>query len=388
MHSNEIKTPIKRKTVQITLTEACNLNCRYCYKHNKDTRTINIETARNLIDTEFHSNDDFNEIAFDFHGGEIALEFDLLKDITEWMWSQSWEKPYICYSTTNGTLIHGEIQKWFLKNSRRYVLGLSLDGIPKAHDINRSDSYDKIDIPFFLKTWPEQTVKATVSPESLPYLYDSVRHLDQLGFKFHINLAYGELWTASGLLDIYASELTRIINFYLNNPTKSLPNMISMHLLRLGHEVVNPDLPQSSKWCGCGTGMRCYDVDGRQYPCQAFLPSTNLFSRSFEGLNFFDDALFDNASCLDCPILSVCPTCHGDNHVFRQSVDKRDPSLCYFRKLEALATSFIYGRMLLNYKNYSATKGFSPSDVYCWIEGIKAVQSSFDLIKMKQMNSL
>lgn len=92
---------------------------------------------------------DYVEILF--HGGEPFIAFQRIKDICEWLWAQEWPTKYICYATTNGTLIHNEVKEWLMKNKERFIVGLSLDGTREMHNRNRSNSYDKIDIPFFIE---------------------------------------------------------------------------------------------------------------------------------------------------------------------------------------------------------------------------------------------
>ncbi len=57
-------------------------------------------------------------------------------------------QPYICFATTNGTLIKDEIKEWIEQNSERFWLGLSVDGTKAMHNLNRSNSYDQIDTNF------------------------------------------------------------------------------------------------------------------------------------------------------------------------------------------------------------------------------------------------
>jgi len=62
------------------------------------------------------------------------------------------------------------MKNWFTANNDLFVLGLSLDGTRNTHNHNRSNSFDDIDIDFFLKTYPNQGVKMTLSEYSLPQL--------------------------------------------------------------------------------------------------------------------------------------------------------------------------------------------------------------------------
>lgn len=77
--------------------------------------------------------------------------------------------------TTNGTLIHGEIQNWLYKNRDRVILKLSIDGDKKSNDITRPNSFSQIDLPFFVNTWPLIVASMTITPERLPLFYDNIR---------------------------------------------------------------------------------------------------------------------------------------------------------------------------------------------------------------------
>ena len=80
----KMKEP-KCKIVTLTLTEACNLHCTYCYEHHSSNRIMNISTAKTIIDREFNDLVGYDSIEFDLFGGEPFLEFDLMRNITEYV---------------------------------------------------------------------------------------------------------------------------------------------------------------------------------------------------------------------------------------------------------------------------------------------------------------
>ena len=43
----------------------------------------------------FAAPDSSEEIEFDFHGGEIALAFEIIRKSCEWLWKQKWPKKYM-----------------------------------------------------------------------------------------------------------------------------------------------------------------------------------------------------------------------------------------------------------------------------------------------------
>ena len=108
----------KRCTCSLYMTEQCNLKCIYCYEHIKRDKVLPFEVAKDAIISTFkrarEENVEYVEILF--HGGEPFLAFDMIKKICEWLWSREWSCKYICFATTNGTLVHGEIKEWLLKN--------------------------------------------------------------------------------------------------------------------------------------------------------------------------------------------------------------------------------------------------------------------------------
>ena len=74
----------KRRSVTITLTEACNLDCTYCYENHKSQKRISMDTVKEIILKEMTEDNGFTEVEFDLFGGEPFLEFELIKEIEEY----------------------------------------------------------------------------------------------------------------------------------------------------------------------------------------------------------------------------------------------------------------------------------------------------------------
>ena len=140
-----------RRSVTITLTEACNLNCTYCYENHKSKNKISLDTAKKIIYKEMTENNGFDEVEFDLFGGEPFLEFELIKEIEKYFHHIVSDKRYVIFATTNGTLVHGEVQQWLIEHSEVFACGLSYDGTPDMQNINRSNSANMVDLDFFAK---------------------------------------------------------------------------------------------------------------------------------------------------------------------------------------------------------------------------------------------
>ena len=98
--------------VTFIVTQNCNLNCTYCYEHNKTKNSFDVNLAKEIILRELSIKDNYTEICFDFFGGEPFLEFDKIKEIVEFFKDRKFDKKVYFFAGTNGTLINKDIQKY------------------------------------------------------------------------------------------------------------------------------------------------------------------------------------------------------------------------------------------------------------------------------------
>lgn len=333
-----MKNILNKRTVTITLTQSCNLNCIYCYEHNKSQNKIDFSTAKKIIDKEF-ANNRIDEFEFDLFGGEPFLEFELIQKITEYICANKAERKCTVFATTNGTLVHGKIQEWLKQHSHCFVCGLSLDGTRDMHNTNRSNSYDDIDLDFFVNQYPEQDVKMTISEQTLSSLAEGVIDMHKKGFLVSCNLAYEIDWSNPANSEILERELKKLIDFYISNP-----NIQPCSMLDDGIESVLFDETQAKRYCGTGKYMTSYDVDGEAYPCQFFMPlSLGEKSKNIDKIKFpddtFDISLLDE-KCQTCIIRNLCPNCFGANYAATGNIYKRDENMCKLTKIMIMARSF------------------------------------------------
>jgi len=378
-----IKTHRRRKTLMLTLTEECNLACRYCYESNKSTRKMPLLVAQDAIMKHFRESESFDEIEISFHGGEPLMEFGTLQAICEWVWARQWEKPYICYATTNGTLAHKAVQDWAAQNRAKFYLGLSLDGTPWMHNLNRSNSYERIDIGFFQRTWPDQLAKMTISDATLPHLVEGVRHLHESGILFHCNFAHGIDWLKGGTVTTLTGQIEKLMDYYLAHPEVTPCDFMMMKLNAIGARCRRAEAGDElsseealPKWCGIGTDMVAGDVDGREYSCQSLLPNTmGRLADQYRCFNFADRSSLQDKRCKGCVLLPLCPTCYGSNIKANGHPSLRDMGICTMSKVRALASSSLQAQMLVRRKEFPAFRELEPRALLDTIRGIEAVQS-------------
>lgn len=333
-----MNTEIKGRSVTLTLTNKCNLNCIYCYESKKSSSKMTYDIAKNIIDKETNESNG-TMIIFELFGGEPFLEFDLIKKIYNCIEEKNLKK-WIMFATTNGTLVHGEIQNWLVEHKKHFVCGLSLDGNRNMHNINRSNSFDKIDIDFFRTNYPNQHVKMTISPDTLPSLSEGVIFLHEIGFRVNCNLAFGIDWSDIKNITILEKELKLLIDYYLKNPDEE-----PCSILGLGFEqIVKKKGEFIKKWCGTGTHMHTYDINGKCYPCQFFMPLSVGDEKALllEHSNFKEEISLQelDEKCQSCVVSSACPTCYGSNYINTGNVYSKDDYYCKMMKVIMKARSY------------------------------------------------
>ena len=301
---------------------------------------MHMDIAKSAINRHMINSDDYDEIEIDLFGGEPFLRPEFIQELCEWTWSRKYYKPMIIFVDTNGTASHGEIQNWLRKFRNNIYLGLSLDGTPNTHNKNRNNSYNDIDIDFFLNTYPYQPVPMTITPGSLGNLSEDIIFMHKLGFEVTASLAQGVNWNIEENKNQFAIGLNKLCEYYLNNTSISPCSLFDMFLPL----VINKT--EQTKWCGCGTNMVTVDIDGKEYPCHLFLPSSMPNKINWNRLNFSDNHLFSDDECKRCLIKNICPTCYGINLVRENDVKKRDRNLCELYKILALANSYLKGLMI------------------------------------------
>ena len=323
------------------LTWQCNLNCVYCFeKHKAKNKVMSLGTAKKIVHREFTAFKESGakgEIKVDFFGGEPLLRFQVIRDLSEWIWEQHYDINYVLSVTSNGSLLNDEMKDWFTQNKEHLRLILSVDGTDEMQCMNRGCPSDRLPIDFVRKTWPDLYLKSTMSRESLPTFGDGIIYMLEKGYHVASSIAVGVKWQ-EGDAEIYKRELTKVADYYMAHPQVEVMPLFS----RIFGELLEPfcnELPP--KGCGTGTTMAAYDVDGKAYPCHLFLPVVHgrNIDKELAETDFRDNRRMFDDSCLDCKMMQICRTCYGFNFIERGDVSKRDKTTCRMLLAEAQVIS-------------------------------------------------
>lgn len=314
------------------ITRRCNLNCTYCYEEHKCADAsfdMTFETAKRLLLSEFAfvlASPDFDEIEIDFMGGEPFMNFPLIKQIVEWLEREPPPVPYICFATTNGTLV-AQHKEWLYRHKNRFILGGSFDGTEEMQVVNRGVRKEVCDCLDLLKDlYPGQGLHMTVSKETLPFLASGILSLQRRGFRVEVALAQGVDWTLEDA-KLYRQQLEILANFYLGEDKGLSPvSLLSRHLDGIDG---CPESFVQKKYCGTGTHMVAYDTDGRAYGCHLFTPVV-LGGHALElnRVDFRCETIVADEFCKACVLKFVCPTCAGFNLRYRGNIGARDHRWC------------------------------------------------------------
>lgn len=328
------------RTMTLMITHACNLNCTYCYEEYKCEAYMTAEDAIRFVQQEIGfvaSSDQYDALQIDFMGGEPLMNFPVMKAVVEYLEANPPSIQYICFATTNGTLLNDERKKWFRKYRDVMWLGCSCDGTEQMQQANRGTNQKQIDYDFFLETWPIQSLHMTISRESLPTLADGILYLQRKGFRMEAALAQGIEWTKEDA-ELYRNQLKKLAGEYIADPTIPPINLLG-HPLSIELSKDDAPIAPQQKFCGTGTHMVTYDIDGRRYGCHLFTPVVLGDTRGEIGnFDWANADVYNDERCNRCVLRQMCPTCAGFNFKYRGAIGKRDMRACLMALARAIST--------------------------------------------------
>ncbi|MDD5614268.1 MAG: radical SAM protein, partial [Candidatus Omnitrophica bacterium] len=123
--------------VSLSLTNKCNLKCRYCYVVPEDKKELSLKEIKNIIDQMFK----LKVIFLTFTGGEMFTREDIFEII-----NYAAGKEMCITLLTNGTYIDKNVAR-FIKSRQVDVVYLPIYGTSsKIHDFftQRNGSFDKV----------------------------------------------------------------------------------------------------------------------------------------------------------------------------------------------------------------------------------------------------
>lgn len=363
------------KEITFIVTKDCQLACKYCYLVGKNNaERMSFDVAKKAIDYILSTPDQFPEenIVWAFIGGEPLIEVELIDKICDYIKTEmfrlnhKWFNSYMFSISTNGiNFTSDKVQKFVEKNKEHLSIGITIDGTQKKHDLNRvykdSEKGSYLDvvksIPLWLKEFPDEGTKVTISSADLPFIKESVVHIYSLGIKTaHINVVFEDVWKEGDEL-IFENQLLNLADYIIDNDLY-IDHTCSFFVETIG-KPMDP-VSQNGNWCGSGK-MLSIDAAGNFYPCTRFaaysLRSKEpiIIGNIYEGVNdnllrpflSLDRTTQSPQKCIDCEVASGCAWCQGENYdaADTETIFQRSTAICKMHKARVRANNYYWNKL-------------------------------------------
>ena len=305
------------------VTRECNLACGYCYVEKQAQSVMSEDTARQAVDRLMAFDDP--EHTLSFFGGEPLLQYDLIQSTVAYAEQRAAElgKGIRFKIATNGTLATGEVVDFLAQHG--FVVELSLDGVPEAHNANRpllhgGDSYAATvkNLPYLQKKIKTLVGVGVLTPASVPLAAKGARHaMDELGLRsYTMTVDYTGDWTIDDL-PVLKTQYEEMAKWYLERSRKGKNFFFSTFDGHIGAHIRGGFLPGT--FCDVGRSLYAVGEDGTIYPCVRFAgkprrAKNHIMGSVDKGLNekkrqkTVDRNLKPRASCSGCALEGRCFT--------------------------------------------------------------------------------
>ncbi len=278
------------QVLTIVVTNDCNLRCKYCYEiDKKDRGTISLKSVEKFAKMIVAGKFNFKEskqtsYEIDLLGGDALMYPELCSQIIDTIIKQfvlssfSYRNNFKFSICTNGTLFgNSKVREFLIKYKDVLSIGVSVDGCPTLHDMNRVYKNGNGSMAQILKWWPwfkanfpndAQYTKSTLTPQSIPYMLESLKFLhEELGIKYiHQNFIMEDSHISEGDLKLLNSQMTKCCDYVFQHRNELYWSMIDKNYTRRSEGII-----PSENRCGSGS-MPTVDIDGKLYACPRWCP--------------------------------------------------------------------------------------------------------------------
>ena len=316
------------------------MDCSYCIRE-KCPKDMSEDVLYKACDLAFSKGD---RAGICFFGGEPLLKKDLIYKALDYCEEKSKQTGmrFDCKITTNGTLIDEE----FIARAKKAKMGVGLSFDGKAQDVCRifiggrpTSSVVEQKAKLLLKELPESVALATIAPQAVPFYFESVKYLHDLGFrKVSFVIAYGNKvnWTDEDM-ELLRSELTKTAQYL----KELFINKESFYMSAIDAKI-SDCIKGKNPAERCHLGVRQLPVtpDGSLYPCTSFIGDEEYqLGNVFDGIdNSKVAALARKAStpstCVGCDLVKRCTnSCGCANRMNTGDENKVSPLQCTYERM-------------------------------------------------------
>lgn len=304
--------PLATLTAWLHVTNACNLDCPYCYIR-KSNQKMSAETGQQIVDSIFRSalKNGFQSINLKYAGGEAALHFEMVRQLHSYAQQSACRHNLDLQAVvlSNGTIWTPPMADWLVENSVKLMI--SLDGVGAAHNRLRPTRGGKGSF-----TAIERTVDMVLLPRGVQP-------------DISITITGRNATAAAGAVEwAIARNLPFSLNFYRENAASKKFGDLQLeeaHIiagLREAYQVVEKHLPTRpfinglldrvqmgahQHTCGAGQNYLVFSHTGAVAQCQMHLAQSKPFSTGDDPLDIIKNGVIplisveEKEGCRTCP---------------------------------------------------------------------------------------
>lgn len=322
------------------LTDNCNMDCSYCIRE-KCPKDMSEEVLFKACDLAFSKG---TRAGLCFFGGEPLLKKDLICKALDYCEAKAEETgiKFDCKMTTNGTLLDEE----FIKRAVKANLGIAVSFDGKAQDVCRifvggkpTSSVVEEKAKLLLKLMPDAYALATIAPQAVPYYFESVRYLHDLGFKrVSFVIAYGRKvnWTDDDL-DLLRDQLDKTADYLKELFIKNDSFYMSTIASKISDCIKGKN---NAERCHLGVRQMPVTPRGDLYPCTSFIGDEKyLLGNVFDGITQSKVTELAKRSstpetCIGCDLVKRCTnSCGCANRMNTGDENKVSPLQCTYERM-------------------------------------------------------
>lgn len=343
------------KALCLHIAHDCNLRCKYCFagtgEYHGKRGMMSAETGKKAIDFVIANSGSRKNIEIDYFGGEPLMNFEVVKEITDYAKKQGSKhgKTFRFTITTNGILLDEDKKKYINENMSNIVL--SLDGRKEVNDrmrprVDGSGTYDTI-LPKFLdmaksRNQDNYYIRGTFTSFNKDFSKD-VLHFADLGFKQ--TSVEPVVAPDDEEYAIKKSDIPQICEEYEKLAEEYIKRWKGGNWFNFFHFMIDLDQGPCAikRLSGCGAGHEYLAVaaNGDLYPCHQFVGNKdflmgNVSDGKFDkqiSKHFENSNIYTKDKCRSCFAKFYCSGgCSANAFNFNGDINKPYEISCELEK--------------------------------------------------------
>ncbi len=313
---------------------SCNMRCQYCFYADVSSQRemynlgmLSKENMEKIVDkaVEYAT----GTLTLAFQGGEPTLAgLDFYRHLASYVKTKNTKNLQIQYAIqTNGMVIDKHWAEFFAEN--KFLVGISLDGIPKTNDVNRlthnmTGSFSKImeSIELFKKYNVDFNILTVVTNDTAKEIKRIFNFYKKNKFNWQqyipciddFNMKRG---TSKFSLtpEVYEEFLKTRFDLWLSEIESG--NIIWDRYFENLMMILKGYMPESCGMSGVCSIQTVIEADGSVYPCDFYvidqLKLGNIFTDSFSdidnsrrNIDFYSKSTYVDEKCKQCKWYNLC----------------------------------------------------------------------------------